>query len=65
MSFLHLYIVHCTVIRLVSISAKFGIFTVMGLNGTLVELVVPSAYFSFNKGPIEIHDGANVKFSTK
>ncbi len=25
------------VIRFVSISAKFGIFTVMGLNGTLVE----------------------------
>jgi hypothetical protein len=24
----------CTVIRLVSVSAKFGIFTVMGLNGT-------------------------------
>ncbi len=28
---------YCTVIRFVSTSAKFGICTVVGLNGTLVE----------------------------
>ncbi len=26
---------------------------------------VPSAHFSFNKCPLNIRDGANVKFSTK
>ncbi len=35
-SFTH-YFTHCTVIRLVSTSAKFGICTVVSLNGTLVE----------------------------
>jgi hypothetical protein len=46
-----------TVIRFVSIRAKFGISTVTGLNGTLVEAKIrkfkwPNAYFSFNKCPI-------------
>ncbi len=40
-----------TVTRLVSISVKFGICIVVGLNGTIVEaktgtFSVPSAYFS-------------------
>ncbi len=46
-----------TVIRFVSISAKFGIYTVVGLKGTLVESEIrtfkcPGANFSFNKCPI-------------
>jgi hypothetical protein len=56
----------CTVICYVSVSAKFGICTVVDLNGTLVEAkicthCVPSGYFSF----IKTHDGANAKFSFK
>ncbi len=51
----------CTVIRFVSISAKFAICTVVNLNGTLVEAKIRTfkcpkcvkAYFSFNKCPIE------------
>jgi hypothetical protein len=44
-----------TVIRFVSISAKFSIFTVVGLDRTLVEAKIaifesPSAYFSFRTG---------------
>ncbi len=50
----HLY----TVIRFVSITAKFDTCTVMGLNGTLdIKLkyangTLECAYFSFNKCPI-------------
>ncbi len=50
----HLY----TVIRFVSITAKFDICTVVGLNGTLVIKLkyangtLECAYFSFNKCPI-------------
>ncbi len=43
--------------RLVSMSAKFGICTIVGLNESLVEAklctqCVPSSYFSFSKCPI-------------
>jgi hypothetical protein len=42
----------------------------MGLNETLFDAKIrywgpECAYFSFNKWPIETHDGANAKFSTK
>ncbi len=60
-----------TVIYFVSISAKFCINTVVSLIGTLVEAKIctfkcpMSAYFSFNKCPVQTHDdGANAKFST-
>ncbi len=47
-----------TVIYFVSSSAKFGVNTVVSLNGTLVEAKIctfkcpMSAYFSFNKCPV-------------
>ncbi len=52
----HIYAPH-TVIRFVSTSAKFGIFTVVGLNGTLVEdemrtFLGECEHFIFNKCPI-------------
>jgi len=58
-----------SVIPFVSIGAKFGIYTVVGLNGTLVEAklnigTLECAYFSFNKCPVYNHDGANAKFGT-
>jgi len=58
-----------TVIRFVSISAKFGICTVVGVNETLVEVNLctfnlESTHFIFNKCPIYTHDGASAKFST-
>jgi hypothetical protein len=49
-----------TVIRFVSISVKFGICNVVGLNGTLVEAKiqaqssVPSAYFSTKMCPMRM-----------
>ncbi len=54
--------------RFVSIGAKFGICTVVDLNGILVEtkiltFSVASAYYSFNMCPIETNSGANAKFS--
>ncbi len=55
-----------TVIRFVSSSAKFGICTVVGLNGTLFEAKIGTfkfskcVFFSFN---IYTHDGENYKFS--
>ncbi len=58
---------YCTVMRFVSISAKFGICG--GLNGTLVEAKIdtfkcPMCVFKL-KYPIQTHDdGANGKFST-
>ncbi len=60
---------HCTAIHFVSISAKFGICTVVGLNGRLLKLkyalgTLECAYFSFNKCPLQTNDGANAKFST-
>ena len=42
------------VILFVAISTKFGIYTIVGLNETLVE----AKMFIFT------HDGANAKFST-
>ncbi len=47
-----------TVIRFLSISAKFGICTIVGLSGTLVVAkkyalaTLECAYFGFNKCPI-------------
>jgi hypothetical protein len=57
-----------TVIRFVSTSF-FGICTVVGLNGTLVEDEIRTflgecEHFSFNKCPIKTHDDASAKFST-
>ncbi len=61
----------CTVIRFLSVSAKFG--TVVSVNGTLVEsklciLTLECTHFLFNKCPIsthdQAHDGASAKFST-
>ncbi len=56
------------VIHFVSITAKFGICTIVGLNGTLVDIeaknalgTLECAHFSFKK---LTHDGANAKFST-
>ncbi len=56
----------CTVIRFLSVSAKFG--TVVSVNGTLVKaklcvLTLECTYFFFNKCPIYTHDGASAKFS--
>ncbi len=63
----HLY----TVIRFVSITAKFDICTVVGLNGTLdikrkyANGTLECAYFSFSNCPIQAPDAsANAKFST-
>ncbi len=51
------------------VSAKFGTYTVMGLNGTLDEAEIFTftlgyMHFIFNKCPIQDHDGANAKFTT-
>ncbi len=59
----------CTVIRLVWVSAKFGICTVVTVNGTLVEakmctFTLESTHFIFNQCPIYTHDGASAKFRT-
>ncbi len=48
-----------TVIRFVSINSKFGIWTVVGLNGTLVEAKIRTFKCHLD------HDGTNTKFSTK
>ncbi len=58
-----------TVIRFLWVSAKFGTWTVVSVNGTLVEdkmrkIKGECAQFSFNKCPIYTHDGASAKFST-
>ncbi len=58
-----LYFCCRTVIRFVSTSEKFGICTIVGLNGTLLEDQMrrfkgECAQFSFNKCPIYTHDGA-------
>jgi hypothetical protein len=58
-----------TVIRFVWVNAKFGICTVVSINGTFVEDEMRRfegeyALFIFNKCPIYIHDGASAKFST-
>jgi hypothetical protein len=61
-----------TVIRFVSVSAKFGTCTVVSVNGTLVEDKMRTfkgecakcACLSFGKCPIYTHDGANAIFST-
>ncbi len=55
-------------IRFFSISAKFGICTIVGLNGTLAEAEIRTwdtqcAYFSFNKCSIKTRDSASAKFS--
>jgi hypothetical protein len=59
-----------TVIRFLYIrSAKFGICTVVGINGTLFEAIIRTwdiqcAYFSFSKRAIQTHDCAKAEFST-
>jgi hypothetical protein len=63
-----LTVVH-TVIRFVSVSAKFGTYTVVSVSGTLVEskmctFTLESTHFFFNKCPIYINDGATAQFST-
>ncbi len=63
-----LYILY-TVIRFLSVSAKFGTCTVVSVNGILVEdnlhrFKGECAQFSFNKCPIYTYDGASAKFST-
>ncbi len=61
--------VRYTVIRFLRFSAKFGMCTVVSVNGTLVEakmctFTLESTHFVFNKCPIYNHDGASAKFST-
>ncbi len=58
-----------TVIGFMWVSAKFGICTVVIVNGTLVEEKMrrfkgECAHFSFNNYPIYTHDGASAKLST-
>jgi hypothetical protein len=58
-----------SVMHFVSTSAKFGICTVVSVNGTLVEDKIrrfkdECVHFSFNKCPIYTQDGASAKFST-
>ncbi len=58
-----------TVIRFVLVSAKFGICTVVSINGAHVEYKMRGfkgecAHFSFNKCSIYTRDGASAKFST-
>ncbi len=57
-----------TVIRFLWVKAKFGTWTVVSVNETLVEDKMREfkgecAHFSFNKCPIYTHDGASAKFS--
>ncbi len=59
---------HCTVIRFLRVSAKFGTCTVVSVNGTLVEakmctVTLESTHFIFNKCPTYTYDGASAKFS--
>ncbi len=58
-----------TVTRFVWVSAKFGTYTVVSVNGTLIEDKLRRfkdefSHFSLNKCPIYSHDGASDKFST-
>ncbi len=58
-----------TVIHFVWGSAKYGIWTIVSVTGTLVEakmctFTLESTHFIFNKCP-STHDGASAKFSTK
>ncbi len=58
-----------TVIRFLWVSAKFGICTVVSINGTVVEDKMRKfkdecENFSFSKCPIYTDDGASAKFST-
>ncbi len=58
---------HCTVIRFVWVSAKFG--TVVSVKGTLVEakmctFTLESMHVIFKKCPIYTHDDASAQFST-
>ncbi len=58
-----------TVIRFVWVSATFGTWTVVSVNGTLVEEKIrrfkgECAHFCVKNCFIYTHDGANVKFST-
>ncbi len=55
----NLWRVKYTVIHFISISSKFGISIVVGLNGTLIE-----AKMRTFKCPIYSHDDANAKFNT-
>jgi hypothetical protein len=60
-----------TVICFVTISARFGICTVMVLNRTHVEANIHThiqgsqVHFSFSKCPVWAHDGADAKFNNK
>jgi hypothetical protein len=58
-----------TVIRFVSVSAKFGTCTVVTANATLVKakmctFTLECRHFIFNKCPIYTHDDASAKSST-
>ncbi len=58
-----------TVIRFLSVSAKFGTCTVVSVNGTQVEDKMrrfkgECAQFSFNRCSVYTHDGASAKSST-
>ncbi len=51
------------------VSAKFGIYTVLSENGTLVEAKIctftpESTHFNFKKVSLTSHDGASAKFIT-
>ncbi len=64
--FLNLYY---PVIRSLWVCAKFGICTIVSVNGTLDEDKLrrfkgKCPHFSFNKCPIYTHDGASAKFNT-
>jgi hypothetical protein len=54
-----------TVIRYVSIGAKFDICTVVGLVEAKIRIWdTQCAYLNFEKRPIQKHDATNAKFST-
>jgi hypothetical protein len=68
------FFVSYTVIRFVSLGAKFGSCTVMSVNETLVEAKMCTAHSPLNVGilsstsapfSIYIHDGASARFSTR
>ncbi len=59
--------VKSTVISFVSIIAKFGICTVVGLNGILVESKIrtwDTGMCMFSLQPVSQNDGPNAEFST-
>ncbi len=67
--YIYFYLTACYPFCFVSVSAKFGICTVVSVNGTLVEakmrtFTLESTHFIFNKCPIYTQDGASSKFCT-